>query len=145
MKPSRNFWTADEVDELILMAAEGKTNAQIAKKLGRTMSAIAHKRSALHLTAEKLMAEKQAAEEEAEKADSPEARLAAIEESLVQIRTELLELRQLEGENRRAIRNAYKDIYIIDDYLDHSRLWRLFHSYSSFKVRRLKEMEKLAK
>lgn len=43
----RNNWTKEQEDELILLIGQGKTNEQIAAKLGRTKSAVAHKRGRL--------------------------------------------------------------------------------------------------
>lgn len=43
----RNNWTKEQEDELILLLGQGKTNEQIAAKLGRTKSAVAHKRARL--------------------------------------------------------------------------------------------------
>ena len=43
----RNNWTKEQEDELILLIGQGKTNEQIAAKLGRTKSAVAHKRARL--------------------------------------------------------------------------------------------------
>lgn len=43
----RNNWTKEQEDELILLIGQGKTNEQIARHLGRTKSAVAHKRARL--------------------------------------------------------------------------------------------------
>ena len=43
----RNIWTKEQEDELILLIGQGKTNEQIARHLGRTKSAVAHKRARL--------------------------------------------------------------------------------------------------
>lgn len=43
----RQNWTKDEMDKLAEMAAQGKTNEAIARELGRTKSAVAHKRARL--------------------------------------------------------------------------------------------------
>ena len=48
----KQFWTKDETDKLIIMAAQGKTNAQIAKVLGRSVGSVAHKRARLFREAE---------------------------------------------------------------------------------------------
>lgn len=43
----KHLWTQEEEAMLLQLAALGNTNEQIAKKLGRTKSAVAHKRSQL--------------------------------------------------------------------------------------------------
>lgn len=48
----RTMWTKEELDELLILIAQGKTNEQIAAKLGRTKVSVAHKRSRLFKEAE---------------------------------------------------------------------------------------------
>lgn len=48
----KQFWTKDETDKLIVMAAQGKTNEQIAKALCRSVGSVAHKRARLFRDAE---------------------------------------------------------------------------------------------
>ena len=40
---TKQLWTKEEEDRLIMMAAQGKTNKQIAVAIGRTERAVAHK------------------------------------------------------------------------------------------------------
>ena len=53
----KQFWTKDEMDKLAEMAAQGKTNAQIAAALCRSVGSVAHKRARLFRDAEKYMTE----------------------------------------------------------------------------------------
>lgn len=48
----KQFWTKDEMDKLAEMAAQGKTNAQIAEALCRSVGSVAHKRARLFRDAE---------------------------------------------------------------------------------------------
>ena len=43
----KQFWTKDEMDKLAEMAAQGKTNVQIAAALRRSVGSVAHKRARL--------------------------------------------------------------------------------------------------
>ena len=53
----KQFWTKDETDKLVVMAAQGKTNEQIAKALGRSVGSVAHKRARMFRDAEQYMTE----------------------------------------------------------------------------------------
>lgn len=53
----KQFWTKDEMDKLAEMAAQGKTNAQIAAALCRSVGSVAHKRARLFRDAEQYMTE----------------------------------------------------------------------------------------
>lgn len=48
----KQFWVKDEMDKLAEMAAQGKTNAQIAAALCRSVGSVAHKRARLFRDAE---------------------------------------------------------------------------------------------
>ena len=53
----KQFWTKDEMDKLAEMAAQGKTNAQIAAALCRSVGSVAHKRARLFRDAEHYITE----------------------------------------------------------------------------------------
>lgn len=83
-------WTEKEISEMIVLAAEGKTNRQIGDKLGRTVGAVSHKRSDLGLTDERLS--QMAAELEPVHDPEPERPVSDLEKALAgleAIRSEL--------------------------------------------------------
>ena len=166
----KHLWTHTEEATLLQLAALGNTNAQIAEKLGRTKSAVAHKRCQLF----KLMPEEP---EEPEAPDDDGANelerelgyaqnlcdglmdqlkavseavngnLAAMMETVNNQGEAIKELHNLvdsdKAEVHDDIRDAFDSLYaevrIIHEYLSHNAFWRLFHSFSAFRVKALRD------
>lgn len=133
-------WTEKEISEMIVLAAEGKTNRQIGDKLGRTVGAVSHKRSDLGITDERL-AEMAAEIEEEKQPDIPE-QIEKIKQALGKVRESLEstvgafaeikeQQRQSEQETKAAIDAIRKEADSLVTYLSKPSLFRATHKYES--------------
>lgn len=144
-------WTEKEISEMIVLAAEGRTNRQIGDKLGRTVGAVSHKRSDLGLTDERISS--LAAELEPECDPEPERPVTDLEKALagleairaeLKIATESLNvlkaqhketesavktMRGLIDDHRDVIAALRQDITDVSAYLSRSALHRAAHRF----------------
>lgn len=161
MKPARNYWSPADEAALLAMREQGMTNAEIARKLGCSKSAVAHKISKLTKAAPQAAADP---EEEEPGATDLERELAHTQELCDKLMAQLEEISatvngnvavmmKTVGEQGNALIEHGKAIAvlqnhagtlieearIVKEYLGHSGLWRLFHGFAAFWKKALQD------
>lgn len=156
---TKQLWTKEEEDRLIMMAAQGKTNKQIAAAIGRTERAVAHKYAKLGI--KKREPEELKAEEpeddtgdgstelereirfQASVIDTLSNDLKAYREQIESNLATVLERTNELSKDATLMRdaahgltkevNAFADrLYIVELWLSQSRFYRLTHSFRRF-------------
>lgn len=160
----KKYWRESDENNLIAMLASGKTNAQIARSLGRTVSSVQHKRSRMGLTDVRLRGAEQPEQETPEDVKQRlYDHLTETIDMLTNVKTELTEQRRLIGdaaasatvaietadaagdiaadalnlteEHEQRLFAQRADLIDIEAYINHSWFWRLFHGYANYKRR----------
>ena len=130
----RKYWTKEEEDKLTVMLAQRKSVEQIAAALDRTADSIRRKKQSLDLTELNLAGVRAKLEYESvsKKLDA----LHLLINDTAAAATAALETAIEQEERRLALRDDLNDI---EDYLAHSWLWRLFHSFEAYKRKLMTE------
>lgn len=156
---TKQLWTKEEEDRLIMMAAQGKTNRQIADALRRTECAVAHKYAKLGIK-KREPEELKAEEPEDDTGDGStelerEIRFQAsvidalsndlkayreqVEDNLATVMERANELSKDATQMRDAAHGLTKEVsafadrlYIVELWLSQSRFYRLTHSFRKF-------------
>lgn len=156
---TKQLWTKEEEDRLVMMAAQGKTNRQIADALRRTERAVAHKYAKLGIK-KREPEELKAEEPEDDTGDGStelerelrfqialtdtvsnefKAYREQVESNLVTVLERTNELSKDATLTRDAVHgltkevNAFTDrLYIVELWLSQSRFYRLTHSFRRF-------------
>lgn len=141
------LWTKEEEDELLMLIAQGKTNEQIAAKLGRTKSAVAHKRGSLFkedpdgeggTEIERELNYVQELLDEAVKTINANAGILEKNMAAMMERTNELSKEKTVMEDRltaleKRVNNIAEDLSTINIYLSLGPVYRLFHSFRKFR------------
>lgn len=161
----RNYWTPEEEDKLLVMLAQGRTNAEIGRALGRSLRAVAHKVSRMGVKRREAAPEADAAEAEDEtgkgstelerelayksemidrmvkeltaQRDMIEGNMAAIMERTNELSKDITDLIDESRASMNEIGMLHDRLTVMEEYLSKGRLWRLFHSFKSFREARL--------
>lgn len=160
----RNYWTPEEEDKLLVMLAQGKTNAEIGRALGRSETAIAHKIARMGVKRGEAAPEAEDAGEDETGEGSTELEreikfhigiiytltneLKASRELIEGDLTAMMErtnelskdITDLIDESRASMNETgmlHDRLTVMEEYLSKGRLWRLFHSFKNFREARL--------
>lgn len=156
---TKQLWTKEEEDRLIMMAAQGKTNKQIAVAIGRTERAVAHKYAKLGIK-KREPGELKAEEPEDDTGDGStelerelrfqialtdavsnefKAYREQVEDNLTTVLERTNELSKDATLMRDAAHRLTKEVsaladrlYIVELWLSQSRFYRLTHSFRKF-------------
>lgn len=192
----KQFWTKDEMDKLAEMAAQSKTNVQIAAALCRSVGSVAHKRARLFRDAEQadnlsaitycddphrpvaitkeddLMKEvsdvidrlntlsdalagtsefmeqlregqKIITEDHIDEArnvrelrsnfDTARSKIGCLNDKMNSVWTKLAIISDAHDRTAGKLEEALRDVHDLSTYMAQGRIWRLFHSFRSFK------------
>ena len=162
----KQFWTKDEMDKLAEMAAQGKTNVQIAAALGRSKTSVAHKRARLFAAAELTELNEIKADDELEDRDEQgateiereleytqqlfdkvlaainanaeilDSNMAAVMERVNELSQRQTVLEDEVAELKKRTDLIAENISQINIYLSLGPLYRLFHSFRRFMERK---------
>lgn len=131
-------WMPEEESTLIAMVEAGAENAEIAKKLNRSIAAVAHKRARLYADIESCsnastsyqFVEEQSVDNDDEFSSINDA-FAKVSEQIAGIKTALDDRLAASSEELENLHNLCDDntriLNCLLDYLNHSWLWRMFH------------------
>lgn len=161
MKPARNYWSPADEAALLAMREQGMTNAEIARKLGRSKSAVAHKISKLTKAAPQAAEDP---EEEEPGATDLERELTYTQELCDKLMEQLKEINDAVNgnvasmmdnvneqgaaiaEHAKAIAvlqnhagTLIEEARIVKEYLGHSGLWRMFHGFAAYWKKALQD------
>ena len=161
----RNYWTPKEEDKLLVMLAQGRTNAEIGRALGRSETAVAHKIARMGVKRGEAAPEADAVEAEDETGEGStelereiefnikmidaltnelkasreliEGDLTAMMERTNELSKDITDLIDESRASMNEIGMLHDRLTVMEEYLSKGRLWRLFHSFKSFREARL--------
>lgn len=166
----KKYWRESDENNLIAMLASGKSNAQIARSLGRTVSSVQHKRSRMGLTDVRLRSAEQPKAEAAQPSEYEQQTRRELKQALAntiagleviseELKSQRIKLGDLEAavttamevsdgaieeakKMKAELAEERKHTNDIACYLSHGRIWRLFHSFNAYMRKLYLEREK---